>query len=299
MEAFPVGNAIPSTKILTFYRSLKPEELAANNGQVAFKFEAKYNPAAAARGLPEGCGYNIGSYILSGIKSLPSTEADGKTTIKVKTKLDGDGILSIEGASQIEEVLVPVEEKKAASEGEEKKEEEATTPMDTDEAPSEETLAPEKSVKTKKVIKKHDLQVSVTSASAPSDLLSKWAAAEGEMRASDRLVIDTADRRNALEEYVYDIRSKLEMAWSEFIQDADRTVFMKSLNEVEEWLYGEGEDATKSVYVEKLAELKKMGDPVAFRYLQNDERPAAERKLKDYINSMVLLVDSGVSNPYI
>lgn len=91
-------------------------------------------------------------------------------------------------------------------------------------------------------------------------------AAEAEMNATDRLVIDTADRRNALEEYVYETRSKLEMAWSEYADDVNREKFMSALTEMENWLYTEeGESATKSMFIEKAEFLRKIGDPIAFR----------------------------------
>ena len=204
---------------------------------------------------------------------------------------------SVEAASQIEELIVPIE---AEKKDEKVQDSGHATPMETDDStediPAETEIKANIAVpgKTKKIIKKHDLSIVAVTTATSHELLSTWMASEGEMQASDRLVIDTADRRNALEEYVYDVRSKLEMAWSEFILDADRTVFMKALNDMEEWLYGEGEDATKSVYVEKLNELKKLGDPVAMRYLQNEERSFTERKFRDYVNSVILLVQSGV-----
>ena len=44
---------------------------------------------------------------------------------------------------------------------------------------------------------------------------------------------------------------------------------------MEDWLYEEGEDQPKKVYVEKLAELKKLGDPVVTREQEWRERPPA------------------------
>jgi heat shock protein 4 len=297
MDAFPVGNAIPSTKILTFNRIVKNKELEESGNQVPFTFSARYHPSASSRGLAAGCGYEIGTWTINGIQKLSSMELadENKATIKIKTKLDGDGILSIEAASQLEELTVPAEEVK--------KEESISdsghaTPMEMDEkSPDEEnteSTAPEASIKTKKVIKKHDLSIVTSVLGAPANVVASWMAAEGEMQATDRLVIDTADRRNALEEYVYDTRSKLDMAWSEFMPDAARAEFLQALNAMEEWLYGEGEDATKSLYVEKLSDLKKVGDPVAYRYLEREERPLAEKKFKEYVNSVVLKCQSGV-----
>lgn len=113
MEAFPIGNAVPSTKILTFNRIVKNKELESGNS-LSFTFKARYHPSASARGLAEGSGYDIGTWTINGIQKLSSMdlEDENKATIKIKTKLDGDGILSIEAASQIEELTVPVEEVK-------------------------------------------------------------------------------------------------------------------------------------------------------------------------------------------
>lgn len=42
----------------------------------------------------------------------------------------------------------------------------------------------------------------------------------------------------------------------------DRAAFVSSLNDTENWLYEEGEDERKQVYVDKLASLRAIGDPV-------------------------------------
>lgn len=43
----------------------------------------------------------------------------------------------------------------------------------------------------------------------------------------------------------------------EFVTDPEREQFISRLQEVEDWLYEDGEDETKGVYVAKLEELKK------------------------------------------
>ena len=46
---------------------------------------------------------------------------------------------------------------------------------------------------------------------------------------------------------------------------------------VEDWLYDEGEDVTKSVYIAKLEELKKTGGPIELRFEEDQTRgPAAD-----------------------
>ncbi|KAJ3256583.1 adenyl-nucleotide exchange factor sse1 [Chytriomyces hyalinus] len=288
MEAFGVGNAIPSNKGLTLARRLPESELAENNGHVKFEVEAKYDAPATARGLPHVPKDWIGKFTITGIKKLsgdPNAAGEGvaKATIKVKARLDANNLVVVDGAQQIEEVLVAEEA--------EKKDEAA---METDEKPKEVSAAqlaasgggpPQKM---KRVTRKHDLHIVVQTAGASRELVKEWHALEGEMNATDRLVIDTAEKRNQLEEYVYYAREKLDMAWSDFITDADRSTFSTELNEMEDWLYGDGEDATKSVFVEKLSGLKKKGDPVAARYLQADERPRAEKLFREFANNVLI-----------
>jgi len=66
------------------------------------------------------------------------------------------------------------------------------------------------------------------------------------------------------------------------------------LNDAEDWLYSdEGEDATKSVYKERLDILKKMGDPIAHRYLQAELLPSAIRKFNEAVSTYLTQATSG------
>ncbi|KAI8610468.1 Hsp70 protein-domain-containing protein [Chytriomyces sp. MP71] len=275
LEAFGVGNAIPSAKALSLYRRLPEAELAEHNGHVTFDVQAAYAPEAKARGLPYVPEDWIGKFTVTGIKKLsgdPNAAGEGvaKATIKVKAKLDANFLVAEEP---------------------EKKEDAA---METDDKPKEVSAAQLAAggggppAKMKRVTRKHDLQVVVHTAGASRELVKEWHASEGQMGAQDRLVIDTAEKRNQLEEYVYYAREKLDMAWSDFITDSDRATFSAELNEMEDWLYGDGEDATKSVFVEKLSGLKKKGDPVAARYLEAEERPRAEKLLREFANNVLI-----------
>ena len=46
--------------------------------------------------------------------------------------------------------------------------------------------------------------------------------------------------------------------YHDFVTDSERDQFIIRLQEVEDWLYEDGEDETKGVYVSKLEELKKV-----------------------------------------
>ena len=46
--------------------------------------------------------------------------------------------------------------------------------------------------------------------------------------------------------------------YHEYIIESEREAFLAKLQEVEDWLYEDGEDETKGVYVAKLEEVKKV-----------------------------------------
>ena len=78
------------------------------------------------------------------------------------------------------------------------------------------------------------------------------------MVAQDRQEKERVDARNGLEEYVYDLRSKLsdEDQLHSFIEEKDRSSLMNLLDETENWLYDEGEDCQRNIYANKLTHLK-------------------------------------------
>lgn len=82
------------------------------------------------------------------------------------------------------------------------------------------------------------------------------------MIANDRQEKERIDARNALEEYVYELRGKLssEDELASFVSEMDRSTLINQLDQMENWLYEEGEDCNRQVYAEKLASLK-VSDP--------------------------------------
>ncbi|KAM3586488.1 adenyl-nucleotide exchange factor sse1, variant 2 [Umbelopsis sp. WA50703] len=249
ITVFDKNNSIPSTKILTFHRS-QP-----------FDLEAHYaNPEE----IPAGINPWVGRF---SIKNVEATNGE-PSQIKVKTRLNIHGVVSVDSAYTVEERIEEVEEKQSpAKEGEEAK--------------------PPVVKKVKKLVKKADLPVVSGTTSLSKPILEEFREKESAMYSADKLVHDTEEKKNALEEYVYEMRGKLEGGvFSEYIDPSIKDKFISELNTVEDWLYDEGEDATKSVYVAKLDELKKTGSPVAERYRESEERPRAARYLTQAIDQL-------------
>ena len=55
----------------------------------------------------------------------------------------------------------------------------------------------------------------------------------------------------------------------------------------QDWLYDEGEDETKAVYVAKLKELEALGEPVLARAREAGSRPGASAALMSTANRLI------------
>lgn len=291
---FPRGNPIPSVKALTFYRS------------GTFSVDVQYVDGAELQQPAKISTYTIGPF--------QSTTSE-RAKLKVKVRLNLHGIVSVESATLLEEeeIEVPVSKEPAKED----------VKMDTDEAPN--NAAPQGSNETdvnmqdakgtadapgvengvpesgdkpvqmeadtkveapKKKVKKTNIPVAelVYGGMFPADV-QKAVEKEFEMALQDRVMEETKDRKNAVEAYVYDMRNKLSDKYQEFVTDSEREGFTTILQEVEDWLYEDGEDETKGVYIAKLEELKKQGDPIEERYKESVNRGAVIDQLVRCVNS--------------
>jgi heat shock protein 4 len=208
----------------------------------------------------------------------PNKETEGVPKLKVMLKLDLHGIVKVDGVQAVEEVVVPVEAPPAPAAPAPKEGEEA--PKEGEEAAMEEDKpAEEPKIKTKKI--KTDVQVTTK---APGTLapgkLTECIEKEFEMCLQDKVMEETKERKNAVEEYVYNMRNKLCDELAEYITDADKETFNALLEKTEDWLYDEGEDETKGVYAAKMEELQKMGGPVAERFEEAQTRGSAAQTLE-------------------
>ncbi|RDB16763.1 Heat shock protein hsp88 [Hypsizygus marmoreus] len=243
---FPQGNTLPSTKVLSFYR------------KDPFDIEAVYAEPAL---LPGGINPWIATFKA---KEVPAEASGDATCVKLKTRLNLHGIVSFESA-YVEEF----EEK-----------EEVPAPMDVEGA---EAAPPPKK---KRIVRKKEIPFVASTSSLDKSVLETLREQENQMHSADKLVLDTEDRKNALEEYVYDTRGKLDERYAPYVQAAEKQKLLTALKEAEEWLYtDEGEESPKSAYVARLDALKVLGDPITFRYREADERTRAIASLRETLNN--------------
>ncbi|KAG0333394.1 adenyl-nucleotide exchange factor sse1 [Podila horticola] len=240
LVVFNKNNSIPSTKILTFYRS-EP-----------FDLEAQY---AEPESIPAGINPWIGRFSIKKVEPINGEPA----CVKVKARVNIHGVLTVESAYVVEEEAADAEAKEDA-------------PLTR---------------KVKKLVKKGDLPVVSATTGLDRSIVTELREKEMEMIASDKLVVDTEMAKNTLEEYIYDTRSKVDGAYKDFINPADKEKFVQDLNDAENWLYEEGDETTKSVYAAKLAELHVVGKPILQRFRDAEARPAAIRELRETINQLM------------
>ncbi|XP_061342267.1 heat shock 70 kDa protein 16-like [Gastrolobium bilobum] len=278
---FPKGQPIPSVKTLTFQRSnmLHLEAFYANPDEV-----------------PPGTSPKISCFKIGPFHGSHGT----KTRVKVKVQLNLHGIVSIESATLVEDHVddsVPTGDYHSAS-----------TAMDVE--PISETVenviddsinkkkceSPRHSADgTRKDKANRRLHVPVNEniygGMTKAEILE---AQEKELQLTqqDRTMELTKDKKNSLESYIYEMRSKLFNSYRGFASEQERDGISRSLQETEEWLYDDGDDETVHAYSAKLEDIKQLVDPIENRYKDEEARAQATRELLSCIVENRMSADS-------
>uniref|UniRef100_A0A4W5LVP8 Heat shock protein 4b n=2 Tax=Hucho hucho TaxID=62062 RepID=A0A4W5LVP8_9TELE len=271
-EVFPKNHAAPFSKVLTFYR------------REPFSLEAYYN-------TPKELPYpdpTIGQFVIQ--KVVP--QASGESSkVKVKVRVNIHGIFSVSSAS-----LVEVQK---TEEGEEPMDtEQQATPEKEEETSLEESKTEKKSDQPpqakKPKVKTKVLELPIENSpqwELAIDMLNLFVENEGKMIMQDKLEKERNDAKNYVEEYVYDMRDKLHGRLEKFVSE-DRDILSLQLEDTENWLYEDGEDQPKQQYIDKLAELKKLGQPIQERYMESEERPRAFDDMGKQIQMYMKIVEA-------
>ncbi|XP_056340133.1 heat shock protein 105 kDa isoform X2 [Oenanthe melanoleuca] len=258
-EVFSRNHAAPFSKVLTFYR------------KGPFELEAFYSD-------PNGVPYpesKIGRYVIQNVAAQKDGE---KSKVKVKVRVNTHGIFSVSTASMVEPVKSEeCEDVSVETEVEAQDQRPNENFSDTNEKKGDQ---PPEAKKPKIKVKNVELPIEANLVwQLGKDLLNMYIETEGKMIMQDKLEKERNDAKNAVEEYVYEFRDKLSGPYEKFVCEKDLQGFSALLAETEGWLYEEGEDEAKQVYVEKLENLKKLGTPIEMRYQEAEERPRLLQEL--------------------
>ncbi|SCU91999.1 LAMI_0E08284g1_1 [Lachancea mirantina] len=252
LEVFPAGSSFPSTKLITLHRT----------GD--FSMEAKYTNA---KELPAGTPVELAKWDITGVQ-LPK----GQTSIPVKLKLrcDPSGLHTIESAYTVEDITVQEEIPK-----------EADAPEDAEPEYREVT----------KTVKKDTLNIVAHTFALSEKKLNECIEKENELAAQDKLVAETEDRKNALEEYIYTLRGKLDEEYASFASDEEKSKLKDMLAKAEDWLYEDGFDSIKAKYIAKYEELASLGNIIRGRYLAKEEEKRQALRAKQEASQMAEMAE--------
>uniref|UniRef100_A0A8C1UNG2 Heat shock protein 4a n=1 Tax=Cyprinus carpio TaxID=7962 RepID=A0A8C1UNG2_CYPCA len=273
-EVFPKNHAAPFSKVLTFYR------------REPFSLEAYYsNPKELPYPDP-----TIGQFNIQKVVPQPSGES---SKVKVKVRVNVHGVFSVSGASLVEVVKSAEGEEPMETDTPAKEDEVRSSLMTSEENKQEEKKNEPQAKKAKVKTKTVDLPIENSLHwQLATEALNLFVENEGKMIMQDKLEKERNDAKNYVEEYVYEMRDKLHGVLENFVSEADRDSFSLKLEDTENWLYEEGEDQQKQVYIDKLAELKKLGEPILNRYMEAEERPKALDELGRQIQQYMKVVEA-------
>ncbi|XP_051822465.1 heat shock 70 kDa protein 4L [Antechinus flavipes] len=301
-EVFCKNHPAPFSKVITFHK------------KEPFELEAYYtNPHEVPYPDPR-----IGNFTIQNV--FPQSDGDS-SKVKVKVRVNIHGIFSVASASVIEKQSLEGDHSDIPMETESSFKNEGKDEMDKMQVDQEEghqkghaEHTPEEEIdhtgaKTKPVhpdkqdratqsvkkgkVKSIDLPIQSTLyRQLGQDLINSYIENEGKMIMQDKLEKERNDAKNAVEEYVYDFRDKLCNVYEKFVTAEDSNKLSSVLEDTENWLYEDGEDQPKQIYVDKLHELKKYGQPIQIRYIEHEERPKALNDLGKKIQLLMKVVEA-------
>ncbi|XP_070402855.1 heat shock 70 kDa protein 4L isoform X2 [Nothobranchius furzeri] len=292
-EVFSKNHAAPFSKVITFHK------------KEPFDLEAFYSSPQELPYLDQ----RIGCFSVQNVVPQP----DGNSSkVKVKVRINIHGIFSVSNASLIEKQKGEGEDMQIESEPMAQNEgrEEEQTKMQVDhegqslgdqqnEDSTKEGVSGEKQdqsaggSKPKVKVKSVDLPIVANNIwQLDSDVLINFVELERQMISQDKLVKEVNDAKNAVEEYVYDLREKLCGIYQKYISKEDSIRLTLMLDDTENWLYEDGEDQPKQVYEEKLDALKRFVQPIQERHRETENRPRAFEELGKKLQLYMKFVDS-------
>ncbi|KAF2010365.1 heat shock protein Hsp88 [Aaosphaeria arxii CBS 175.79] len=289
LTVFNKGNVLPSTKILTFYR------------KHAFDLEAKY---AKPELLPGKTNPFIGRFSVKGVQADPKGDfmiCKLKARLNIHGILNVESGYYVEEVEVEEPIPEPPKEEGKEdvriptspifSSSGKRIDEHDPSPIakrarsdpsfavidsaydsiqkltsDTQDMDVDKKDEKPKMRKVKKQQRKGDLPISAGTAALDEATKTISAERENQMIMEDKLVADTENQKNELEAFIYELKDKITSTYSEFASDDEKSRLSTKLDTIEDWLYEDGDDASKNQYVSKMEEIRSIAGPIIQRY---------------------------------
>ncbi|XP_032482080.1 heat shock 70 kDa protein 4 isoform X3 [Phocoena sinus] len=256
-EVFSKNHAAPFSKVLTFYR------------KEPFTLEAYYS-------APQDLPYPDPAIAQFSVQKVTPQSDGSSSKVKVKVRVNVHGIFSVSSAS-----LVEVH-----------KFEENEEPMETDQNAKEEE---------KMQVDQEEPHVEEQQQQTPAENKAESEEMETSQAGSKDKKMDQPPqaKKAKVKTSTVDLPIENQLLWqidremlNLYIENEDRNNFTLKLEDTENWLYEDGEDQPKQVYVDKLAELKNLGQPIKIRFQESEERPKLFDELGKQIQQYMKVISS-------
>lgn len=145
---------------------------------------------------------------------------------------------------------------------------------------------------TRKIVREYPLKWEASNASLNSKSLQALKDQEFQLALNDKHASELDDSRNAVEEYIYEMREKIQGEMRQFVSDKDAQLIIEKLDQSESWLYSDdegdsGKPRSKDVYVKKLGELRHLCSPAIVRSNEHVQRPKAANALREMASLLI------------
>lgn len=134
---------------------------------------------------------------------------------------------------------------------------------------------PEQQYEIKKKSKKNFVQLKFSTAnfSLPPDQKTMFRNLEDQLLQGDKDILEMKELRNTLEAYSYEMRNNLDSygTWEKYLDEETRKSFLAEINQVVDWIYGDGESAPKKEYQDRIDKFRTIGEPVKARHFYYSE----------------------------
>lgn len=285
---FPIGSQVPFTKQVSITCQSLPMI-------AAFDYKNESNQLVP-----------IGEYKIFSNQNIQIN----KNQLKVRIRLDPNGLVVIHSVTVTIENSQSTSKKNSNNENQtnvenidSNSEQNSSQAMDTEDTTSEDNKDSEdqKELKNNKKSKSVsiDLQVEpiwIRGKLSDNELL-KYREIESNLILADKNWKEKTDAKNALEEYIYEWREKLEGGgYDPFVEDNEKQVFLKELKSGEQWLYEQEDNEvvhSKSVYEERLNKMKdSFSDDVLYRKREFETRPSLLEQLGKHLQQSRKLMET-------
>lgn len=267
-ELFLTGSNFPSTKSITF-----------DNKNGNLDLMVHYSEGAA---LMTGIPNQIAQYDIQKAKVNDKTEKFS-FTMRVSNNIHNvaclDEVEFVEEWTEQEKIPIkasPVTVPAAKKEGEEKKEGEQPAEGEKPaEEPKAEVKQPEQQYETKEKKKKtyNTIKFAASSYALGPAQRKTFQELENQFTQADNDILEMKYLRNTLEAYSYEMRNNLDSygTFEKYLDEETKKAFIAEINQVVEWIYGDGETASKEEYRTKLEKFQTIGEPVKQRHFYYSE----------------------------